>query len=102
MKLANLPVDAVEANGVGVPHGAAAPGRKAVAVDIDNVDIGSPQGKALLEDFCAFVDEGVDRALDDFLRRNCATRDAGGAGAVGENGLDFRIGQGCATPCRIS
>ena len=54
-------VDLLQADAVGVEHRAAAPGREAVAGQVDDVDVGGAQREALLEDARAFVDQRVDR-----------------------------------------
>src|SRR5450755_1299450 len=77
MKFADPVVDFLESDGIGIPHGAAAIGWEAVAVDVDDVDIHSAQGVSLFENAGAFVDQGVDAAIDNFFRRNLALWNAG-------------------------
>ena len=57
-------------------------GGEAVAVDVDDVDVAGPQGDAFVEDSRAFVDEGVDRPLDDLLGGDRPRRDPGLAGRL--------------------
>ena len=77
LEVADARVDLVQAHRVGVEHRPAAPGRKAVAVDVDQVDVGRALGNAFLEDLRAFVHQRVDRALDDLLVADRAALDAG-------------------------
>src|SRR5882724_883207 len=60
----------VQPCGIGIEHRAAAVRRKAVAREVDHVDVGSAQRDAFLEDVRAFVGEGVDAALDDLVVRD--------------------------------
>src|SRR4051812_42897158 len=60
----------VESDGVGVEHRPAAVRRKAVARQVDHVDVGGAQGNALLEDVGAFADQRVDQALYDLFVGN--------------------------------
>ena len=48
-------------------HRAAAIDRPAIAIDPDDIDIRRALGFAFFKDFIAFVDHGIERALDDFL-----------------------------------
>src|SRR5438067_8164292 len=57
----------VQSHGVRVEHRSAAIRRKAVAGEIDHVDVGGAQRDAFLEDVRAFVGERIHAALDDFL-----------------------------------
>src|ERR1700687_420578 len=56
VKFGDALVDFFQADGVGVPHRAAAIGWKAVAVDVDDVDVDRAQGISFLENAGAFVD----------------------------------------------
>src|SRR2546427_3577996 len=62
----------VQSHRVGVEHRPAAVRRKAVAGEIDHVDVGGAQRDAFLEDVRAFVGERIHAALDDFLVRDLA------------------------------
>src|SRR5580704_7148251 len=76
MEFFNAVVDLFQADGVGIPHGPAAIGRKAVAVEVDDVDIDRAQGVAFLENARAFVDQGVHATIDDFFLGNLALPNA--------------------------
>jgi hypothetical protein len=47
---------------------------KAVAIDVDDVDVCGAQSYAFFEDARALVDQRLDAALDDFLGGNLALR----------------------------
>ena len=67
--------DVVQTQHVGVEHRSAAMQRKAVAGQVDHVDIGRALRDAFVEDARAFVDQREDAALDDLVRRrSCAAR----------------------------
>src|SRR5215469_17831766 len=53
-KFADPLVDLLEANGIGVAHGASPISREAVAIDIDDVDVPRPQRVAFFQDARAF------------------------------------------------
>src|SRR5258707_138403 len=59
-----------------VVHGAAAPDGEAIAGQVDHVDIARLAGDAVFQDVGAFVDQGEDQALDDFLIGDLARGDA--------------------------
>src|SRR3954447_1574386 len=61
---------------IGPEHRAAAIDRPAVAIDPDNIDVGSALSDAFLEDLRALVDHRVERPLDDLLVADLATLDA--------------------------
>ena len=52
--------------------------------------------EAILEDPRAFVDQRVDRALDDFLAGEAAPGDAGRRGGGRDERLDLGVGDGLA------
>src|SRR5690606_9859941 len=54
----------------------AAPARKAVAVQPDQVDVAGACGDTFLKDARAFVDHRQDQAVDDLFRADFAARDA--------------------------
>src|SRR6266705_2683964 len=60
-------VDLLEPDLVGVEHGPAAVARKAVAVEIGDVDVARAKRDPLLENARALVDEGPEAAREDFL-----------------------------------
>ena len=57
-------------------HRPAAETRKAVAVDVDDVDVAGAQRDAFLEDLRAFIDQRVNATLEDFLVADLAALDA--------------------------
>src|SRR6266496_538421 len=60
----------VQAYGVGIEHRSAAIRRKAIAGEIDHVDVGGAQRDAFLQNVRAFVGKRVDAALDDLVVRD--------------------------------
>src|SRR5580700_5079333 len=70
VKFFNAIVNFFETNCIGVPHGSAAMGREAVAVEIDNVNVDGAQGVTFFENAGAFIDQRVDAAIDDFFLGN--------------------------------
>src|SRR5438045_226809 len=76
LKLHDSRMHLVESDAVGVEHGPAAPSREAVAVDINEIDVGRAVCDAVLEDARAFVDQRVNRALDDLLVSDRTAPDA--------------------------
>src|SRR5581483_1129994 len=82
----------IEPHGLGIEHRAAAKTGKAIAVDIDDVDIGCAQRDALLENLRAGVDKRVDATLDDFLVADFAPLNSSFGGCLYDQILDDRIG----------
>src|SRR5215213_4166801 len=76
---------------VGVEHRAAAPGRPAVAVEPDHVDVAGPGSDALVENARALVDHRVDQALDDLLPRDQPARHAEARRDAGDEPLHLRV-----------
>ena len=66
----------------GVVQRATAPGREAVAVDPDQIDIAAALGDAFVEQLDAFVDQHEQAAVMDFLIADGAALDAQLAGDV--------------------
>src|SRR3974390_1390559 len=91
MKFGHAVVDFLHAYGVGIPHRAAAIRRETVSGQVHGVDIGGAQRVTLFQDARAFVDHGVNRALDDLLRGDGALRHAGLARGLSDERLDLRI-----------
>ena len=81
LEFADALVHFPESHGVCIPHRPAAIGGKAVAVEINNVDIDRSKGETFIQNSRPFVDERVDTALDDFLRRNFALLDSRSLGS---------------------
>ena len=75
----NAFVDLLKPDRVGVPHGPAAIGGKAVAGDVDRVDVCSALSESLGENARAFIDHDVETSFDDFFT---ADRPAGNAGLL--------------------
>src|SRR5512142_961335 len=92
--------DVVEAEHVGIEHGAAAMERKAVAREIDDVDVRCARRDALLQDARAFVHERQHAALDDLVVGELARRDADVLPMPRDQRIDGRIGQRIA-PARL-
>src|SRR5271169_4343920 len=86
--------DLAQTNLVGVEHGAAAPRRKAIAVEIDDIDVRAALRNAILDDARTFVDQCVNAALDDFLAVHLARRDALLLAVFLDDGADFRVRDG--------
>src|SRR5579872_1478135 len=59
----HIGIDLIEADRIGIEHRPTAPGRKAIAGQIDDVDIAGPERDAFFEDLGAFVDQPIDAAL---------------------------------------
>src|SRR5580704_3214793 len=96
VKFFNAIVDFSEAHGVGVPHWSAAMGRKAVAVEIDNVNVDGAQGVTFLENAGAFIDQRVDAAIDDFFFANLSLGYASFGRPFSYQPGDFRVRNGAA------
>src|ERR1700758_998703 len=77
VKLTDTVVNPLEANRVGIPHRTAAMGREAVAVDINNVDVRSPQRIAFLQNTCTFVHQTVEATIRDFGGRDLSLHHTG-------------------------
>src|SRR5258708_5654641 len=94
LKRLNRIQDLLQPDGIRVKHRPAAVGREAVAGEVHHVDVGGPQRDAFLEDLGAFVDEGVDEPLHDFLVGDAAGFQAVFA-SIGRNKFfNFRIRDG--------
>jgi len=76
---------------VGVEHRTAAIRGETVPCEIDDVDVARPQRNPLLEHPCAFVDERVDRPIENLRVADGATPHAGRRGRVFDQREDFRI-----------
>src|SRR4029079_5065246 len=70
-------VDPAQAGAIGVEHRSAAPRRKAVAIQVDDVDVRGALGEALVEDPRPLVDQRVDTSFDDLVVAERPLRDAG-------------------------
>src|SRR5437667_8924581 len=86
-------VDLPQPDCVGIPHGSSAVGWKPVSVEINDIDISGAQRITLFENAGAFVDHGVNAALDDLLVTDGPPRNAGPPGRLFDQGFDFRIGE---------
>ena len=67
VKLFDAIEDFFQANRVGVPHRSAAIGRKAVTVEIDDVDVDGAQSKPYFKNARALVHQSVDATIDNFI-----------------------------------
>src|SRR3981081_2213041 len=88
----NAVADVVQAQGVRVPHRSSAISRKSVPIQVNDVDVDGAQSDALLEDARALIHESQDTAVDDFLRRDLALRNAGCGSPLAQNAGYFGIG----------
>src|SRR5258708_39748198 len=84
-------VNFFQAEGVFVPHRPAAMRRKAVAVEIDYVDVASTKRDAFFEQPRAFVHQRVNATVDNFLGGNLALWDAGFGRPTADECREFRI-----------
>src|SRR5262249_34516023 len=92
VELADALVHFFQADRVRVPHRAAAPGRIAVAVDVDDVYVNGPQRDAFFQNLRAFVDQRVLRAFDDLFFGDRAAPDALFRGDLFDQRVDFGVG----------
>src|SRR5215467_1961872 len=83
-----------EANSVGVEHGAAAPRRESVAVEVHDVDVGRAQRDALTEQMSALVHQREDTAIHNFVAADGAPLDARLASGLLDQSGGFGIGRG--------
>src|SRR5579871_3615615 len=84
--------NSVKAHCAGVPHRSTSVRGKAVAVDVDDVDIDGPQSDPLFQNLGTFVDEGVKGAFQDFFVCDPAPRNPCLASALRDELLHVRIG----------
>src|SRR3989442_7654925 len=94
LKFADLFVNGFQANGVRMPHGTTAIGRKSVAVQVNDVNIDGAQGIAVIEDTSAFVHERVKAAIDDFFSRDLALGNPCFGGPLSYQLSYFGVGKG--------
>src|SRR5262249_15934649 len=66
-----------------------------------DVNVDGPRGEAFVEDPGPFVDQGVNRPLDDLAGADWPALDARGVGTVGDEPLDRGIGERLAAPLRL-
>src|SRR5690606_8168720 len=86
------PQDIVETDLVRIQHRPAAEHRKAIAAQVDQVDVGSPHRDTLLEDVRSFVDQREDQPLDDLFVADPAWLHADFFAMRRNEFLDHRIG----------
>src|SRR5271169_5448435 len=91
VKFADALVDLLETHGICIPPWSAAVRRESITVDVNDVDVDRAKCVALFEDARALVNESIDAAIDDFLRRNLALPDSGVGGPFAHQFGDFRI-----------
>src|SRR5579862_2405275 len=87
-------VDVSQPDRIGIPHGPAAICRKTVAVEINNVDVDRAEREAFLENPCAFIDQGINAAVDDLGGRNLTLRNPGLGRPLAYQRSDFGIAHG--------
>src|SRR5436305_673943 len=91
-ELAQPVADLLQADRVGPMHRAAAPGREAVAIKPDHVDVARARRDALLEDARALVDLRIDQPLNDLFLRNVAPLHAEPYRGIDDQLLDLGVG----------
>src|SRR4051794_2298797 len=69
MECLNPLVDQAESGTIGEEHRSAPPRREAIPGDVDRVDVRGPNHQAVFDHARSFVDEGVNRALDNLVVR---------------------------------
>ena len=77
LKFGNAIVNLFQSHRVGIPHRSAAMRGETVTVDINNVDVGSTQRDALLQNARPFVHQSVEAAIGNFVRRDFSLRNFG-------------------------
>src|SRR5581483_8690102 len=70
LELLDAVQDILQPYGVGVEHGAAAPGRESVSIQVSDVNVDRAYRDAVLQYSRAFIHQRVDAALDDGFPRN--------------------------------
>src|ERR1051326_1518560 len=70
MKFANAIVNFFQADRVCIPHGAATMRREAITGEIDDVDIDGAQRVAFFKNTRAFIDQRIDKAIDNLFFRD--------------------------------
>src|SRR5580693_10713635 len=85
-----------ESDGVCIKHRAAAQNREAVAVQVDEVDVGRALCDALLENPGTLVHQRVHQALDDFAIVDVASGDADFGRVSHDHRIDGRVRPGSA------
>src|SRR6202012_4676210 len=90
-EFAHAIVDFFQSDAIRIPHRPAAMSGKAIAGKIDNVDIDGTKGETFLQDSRTFIDERVDAAPDDFLRRDWALFDSLLTAPIAHEFRNFRV-----------
>src|SRR5271168_3616122 len=80
-----------EANGVGIPHRTATMCGKTVAVQINDVDVGSTQSVTFFQNARTLVDERVDTAIRDFLGGDLPLHNSGLGNPFANEFIDSRV-----------
>src|SRR5258705_3013041 len=70
MEAADRLVDSCEPERLSPPHGSAAIARKAVAIDVDDIDVARPLRNAFLQNTSALVDHCAQQPVQDVLARD--------------------------------
>src|SRR6266699_2863401 len=94
LEFADSFVDSFQANGVRIPHGTTAIGRKSVAVQVNDVNIDGAQGIAVIEDTSAFVHERIEAAIDNFFSGDLALGNPCFGGPLPYQLSHFGVGKG--------
>src|SRR5258708_436085 len=77
VEFANTFVNPFQAHSVGMPHRTTTMGREAVAVNINNVDVGSAQRESFLQNPGPFVHKCIEAAIRDFGGGDLTLHNAG-------------------------
>src|SRR5579863_7116307 len=92
LKFADAVIHSSKAHGIREPHRAAAMCRKAVAIEVNDVDVHGAKRKAFFQDARALVDQGVNATVHDLLRGNLPLRDSRLGGPLAHESGHFGIG----------
>ena len=74
LEFADAFVDVFQSQRIRIPHRSAAIGGETISIEINDVDINGPKGKAVFKDSGPFIDEGIDTPIDDLARTDLALR----------------------------
>src|ERR1700735_1338546 len=91
LELRDALVNFFEANRVGIPHWAPAICGEPVAIQINNVDVRSTQRVAFFQNACAFIDQGIDAAIHDFLGGDLTLRNSRLGDPLADEFINSRI-----------
>src|SRR6185503_20127177 len=92
----------IESDAIRIEHRPAAVGRKAVAGEVDHVDVRGAQRDAFFEDVGAFVHQGIDQSLHDLLVGDRSRLGADFFPVSGQNLINLGVGDRLARICPSS